>query len=191
MKPRIYFFLMLCSVCLLQANVLAAMNSAPRDPATHFFNETWGNFQEELKIAREQGKKGIMIFFEMDECPFCHYMKTNVLNQPGVQEYFRKNFLLFSLDIEGDIEITDLQGKHMSQKDFAFRENRVRATPVIIFYDLDGRPVYRYTGRTAGVKEFMWLGQYVAEGIYREKSFVGYKKMRRQENKSQKSKKQK
>ncbi len=196
MKPHIYFFLLLCSACLSQAHALAAQNSAPRDPAAHFFNETWGDFQEELQNAREQGKKGIMIFFEMDECPFCHYMKTNVLNQPQVQDYFRKNFLLFSVDIEGDVGITNLQGKHMRQKDFAFRENRVRATPVIVFYDLEGKPIYRHTGRTAGVAEFMWMGQYVAEGIYRKQPFIRYKKLRRleiknQKNKSQESKKQK
>ncbi len=174
-------FLMLFFSFLLPGSAFAESNVAPRDPASHFFNETWGDFAEELKTAREQGKKGIMIFFEMDECPFCHYMKTNVLNQPEVQEYFRKNFLLFTVDIEGDVEITNLQGKQMRQKDFAFRENRVRATPVIVFYDLEGKPVYRHTGRTAGVDEFMWMGQYVAEGVYKKQSFVRYKKIRRKE----------
>ena len=166
---------------LFAANVVRAENAVPRDPATHFFNESWGDYQEELQNAREQGKHGIMIFFEMDECPFCHYMKTNVLNQPEVQEYFRKNFLLFALDIEGDVEITNLHGKQIRQKDFAFREHRVRATPVIVFFDLDGNPIYRHTGRTAGVEEFMWMGEYVAKGIYKKQSFVRYKKVRRKE----------
>lgn len=166
-------------VLLLQAMPLLA--AGPRDPYAYFFNETWGDFQEELQNAREQGKQGIMIFFEMDECPFCHYMKTNVLNQPRVQEYFRKHFLLFAVDIEGDVEIVNLKGQRMRQKDFAFRENRVRATPVFLFYDLQGKPVFRYTGRTAGVEEFMWIGQYVAEGIYQQQSFVRYKKMRRRQ----------
>ncbi len=180
MRCYISFFMLFFSF-LLPGSALAESNAAPRDPASHFFNETWGDFAEELKTAREQGKKGIMIFFEMDECPFCHYMKTNVLNQPEVQEYFRKNFLLFTVDIEGDVEITNLQGKQMREKDFAFRENRVRATPVIVFYDLEGKPVYRHTGRTAGVDEFMWMGQYVAEGVYKKQSFVRYKKIRRKE----------
>ena len=190
MKQRIAIWIGSWLVCLLQANAVLAQTSAPRDPATHFFNETWGNFQEELQNAREQGKKGIMIFFEMDECPFCHYMKTNVLNQPEVQDYFRKHFLLFTVDLEGDVEITNLQGKQMRQKDFAFRENRVRATPVIVFYDLDGKPVHRHTGRTAGVKEFMWMGQYVAEGIYKKQSFIRYKKMRRHESRKPETEKQ-
>ena len=82
-----------------------------KDPYKYFFNETWGDFSEELENAKQQQKKGILIFFEMDECPFCHYMKHNVLNQPEVQAFYREHFLNFSVDIEGDIEITNMQGK--------------------------------------------------------------------------------
>lgn len=152
-----------------------------RDPYKYFFNETWGDYQEELANARQQGKQGILIFFEMDECPFCHYMKQNVLNQPEVQEYYRKHFLNFSVDIEGDVEITNLQGKQMKQKDFAFREYRVRATPVIAFFDLDGKLIHRHTGKTSGVEEFMWMGEYIANDIYKEMSFTRYKRSKRKQ----------
>jgi len=182
LNHSVSFFLLLCVLYLLPEKSVLAENTAPRDPAEYFFNNSWGNYQEELENARAQKKKGIMIFFEMDECPFCHYMKTNVLNQPEVQEYYRKNFLLFTVDIEGDVEISNLQGKKMREKDFAFREHRVRATPVIMFFDLEGKPVYRHTGRTSGVAEFMWMGEYVADGVYEKQSFVRYKKMRRNEN---------
>lgn len=155
--------------------------AAGKDPYKFFFNETWGDFQEELVNAKKQNKKGILIFFEMDECPFCHYMKNNVLNQPEVQAFYRKNFLNFTVDIEGDIEITNMQGKTMKQKDFAFRENRVRATPVIAFFDLEGNRVFRHTGKTAGVDEFMWMGEYVADGSYKETSFTRYKRNKREE----------
>lgn len=155
--------------------------TAPRDPYTYFFNETFGNFQEELERARQENKQAIMIFFEMDECPFCHYMKQNVLNRPEVQEYYRKHFLNFAVDIEGDIEITDFKGRVMKQKDFAFRENRVRATPVIAFFDLEGNRIFRHTGKTAGVEEFLWMGQYVAEGHYKQMSFTRYKRMKRKQ----------
>lgn len=152
---------------------------APRDPYKHFFNESWGNFHEELATAKQQGKQGILIFFEMHECPFCHYMKENVLNQPEVQAYYRKHFLNFSVDIEGDVDITDFKGHQMKQKDFAFKEYRVRATPVIAFFDLNGKLVQRYTGKTDGVHEFMLLGKYVANGVYKKMPFIRYKREQR------------
>jgi thioredoxin-related protein len=151
------------------------------DPYQYFFNETFGNFQEELAHAREQGKKGVLVFFEMDDCPFCHRMKDTVLNQPEVQKYFRENFLLFAVDIEGDIEITDFDGQARTQKDWAFAANRVRATPVFQFFDLDGKPIARYTGATSTIEEFMWLGDFVVSGKYLDKdmSFTKYKRERR------------
>lgn len=152
-----------------------AMAAAGRDPLAHFFNESFGNYAEELEQAREQGKKGVLVFYEMDECPFCHFMKQNVLNQPAVQEYYREHFLNFMVDIGGDIEITDFSGKQTTQKDFA-KAARVRATPVIAFYDLEGKEVFRHTGRTSGVEEFMLMGRFIAEGLYTSQKFTNYKR---------------
>jgi thioredoxin-related protein len=151
------------------------------DPYTHFFNETFGNFQEELDAAKEQGKKGIMLFFEMDECPFCHRMKKTVMNRSDVQAYFRERFLIFPVDIEGDLEVTDFQGNPTTQKEFAFKQFRVRATPVIAFFDLEGKLVQKFTGATANEQEFLWLGEFVAEGHFKEGNFSKYKRAKREQ----------
>jgi thioredoxin-related protein len=181
MMLRNYVIAITLSLSLLTPTVTTA--GVGNDPYKYFFNETWGDFREELANAKQQNKKGILIFFEMDECPFCHYMKNNVLNQPEVQAFYRENFLNFTVDIEGDVEITNMEGKVTKQKDFAFLENRVRATPVIAFFDLDGNRIFRHTGKTSGVEEFIWMGQYVAGGSYKETSFTRYKRNKREEKK--------
>jgi thioredoxin-related protein len=158
----------------------AAAAAAVRDPGEHFFQQTLGDFTEELALAREEGKTGILIMFEMDECPFCHRMKTTVLNRADVQDYYRDHFLVFAVDIEGDVEITDFAGRHVKQKDFAFEQFRVRATPVFAFFDLEGRLVARYTGATRDAEEFLWLGEYVVAGAYADTSFTRYKRERRE-----------
>ena len=147
-----------------------------------FFNQSLGDLREELQAARQQGKQGVMLFFEMDECPFCRRMKETVLNQPEVQKFYQQHFISLPLDIEGDLEMTDFAGKTRTQKDFATKEHRVRATPVIVFFDLDGKPVARYTGATSGVEEFLWLGEYVVSGAYKTPGmdFTLYKKQRTQ-----------
>lgn len=155
-----------------------------RDPYTHFFNQTLGDFTEELATARAEGKQGILIFFEMDECPFCQRMKETVLNQQQVQEYYRKHFLNFAVDVEGDVEVVDFEGRAMSQKDFAFKVNRVRATPVFAFYDLNGKQVARFTGAASGMDEFMRLGKFVAEGHYKAMPFAKYKRQTAEEKPS-------
>jgi len=168
----------LCLVALLVASLSGTAFAADpgRDPGQHFFNQTFGDFSEELDTARDQGKAGILLMFEMDECPFCHRMKTTVLNQPSVQDYFREHFLIFPVDVEGDLEVVDFEGNPDTQKDFALKQFRVRATPVFAFFDLDGNLVARYTGATRDDEEFMRLGQYVVEEAYKDTTFTKYKR---------------
>ena len=171
---------LLCCIALAQA-------STPRDPYQYFFEQSLGDLTEELEIAKEEGKKGLFIFFEMDECPFCHRMKKTVLNQPEIQDYFRENFHSISIDIEGDIEIVDFDGNDTSQKKFSSK-NRVRATPVMAFYDLEGQQVVRYTGAASGTEEFMWLAEFYLQGVYKMKDkngrpirFGKYKRMKKKQ----------
>jgi thioredoxin-related protein len=145
-----------------------------RDPANHFFQPKFGDFQAELNAAKQQGKKGIFLFFEMDDCPFCERMKTTILNQSEVQDAFRALFLLYPVDVNGDTEMTDFQGKLTTEKAFAV-VHRVRATPTLLFFDLDGKLVARHTGPTKDKAEFLLLGKYVAEGAYATQPFTKYK----------------
>ncbi len=170
---------------LLVLSLFASFSSLaaekPRDAGQHFFNDSFWDFSEELQNARESGKQGILIMFEMDECPFCHRMKTTILNQPDVQDYFRQHFMIFPVDIEGDVEVVDFQGKQTTMKDFAFQQYRVRATPVFAFFDLNGKYIKRarFTGATRDKDEFMLLGKYVVEGAYEKETFTRYKRSAR------------
>lgn len=154
---------------------------APRDPDQHFFSAFGGDYSAELRRARDEGKRGILLFFEADDCPFCQRMKRNVLNQPEVQDYYRQHFLGFRVDIESERLIVDPTGARVSQRAFAIDRFRARATPVIAFLDLDGTLITRYTGAASGVREFLWLGEYVVEGHYQRSDFTRYKRERRKQ----------
>jgi len=156
-----------------------------RNPYEYFFMDSFGNLDEDLAAARAEGKKGVLLFFEMDQCPFCHWMKQNVLNRADVQAYFREHFNAYSIDIEGDVPITDFNGEAMTQKEFAQIVNRVRATPVFAFYDLEGNRVIRFTGKTRDHLEFRWLGEFVVGGEYQNTNFTRYKRARREQTAAQ------
>lgn len=145
-----------------------------RDPMTHFFQPKFGDLQAELDVAKNQGKKGIFLFFEMDDCPWCQRMKATILNQSDVQDAYREKFLLYPIDVNGDTELTDFQGKATTEKAFAFGL-RVRATPVMIFFDVEGKPLARHTGPVKDKAEFLLLARYVTEGAYATEPFVKYK----------------
>lgn len=171
-------FRAIAMACLLTGAGHTVAAELPRDAGTHFFDESFWDLTEELENARAAGKQGILIMFEMDECPFCHRMKTTILNQPDVQAWYKAHFLILPIDIEGDLEMVNFQGEATIMKDFAFQEYRVRATPVFAFFDLDGNYIKRarYTGATRDKEEFLLLGQYVVDGIYKEQSFSRYKR---------------
>ena len=148
-----------------------------------FFDQGFGDFSEELETAKEEGKSGVFIFFEMDDCPFCHRMKTTILNKPEVLAFYKKHFKLFIVNIDGDVEMTDFQGNVMTQKEFSFKQQRVRATPVFAFFDLNGKRAVKYTGPTSSVEEFIWLGEYMVNDEYKKSSFTRYKRARRKAKK--------
>ena len=150
-----------------------------RDPHQFFFNQSLGDFKAELAVAKQEGKKGILIMFELDDCPFCHRMKQTILNQSEVQDYYRSNFMVFAVDAVGANPMVDFKGKQTTEKSYA-DENRVRATPVFVFFNLEGAPVMRFTGAAKNTNEFLQLGRYVADGTYKSMPFEKYKQKDKQ-----------
>lgn len=176
-----YFCNFLVLVVFLAAAPAFAQSEAPRDPGEYFFQDTFGDLQEEIQLVAEEGKQGLLVFFEMDECPFCDRMKRNVLNRPKVQDFFREHFRIITIDIEGDIEMVDFQGQETTQKQLAFEQFKVRATPVFTVFDLQGKEIARHTGPTSNAEEFMWFGEYIVDGVYQQQNFIRYKRARRKQ----------
>jgi thioredoxin-related protein len=163
---------------LVLALLTFSVHAEVRDPQAYFFMPKLGDFQEELATAREEGKQGVLIMFEMEDCPFCYRMKHTILNRSEVQDWYRMHFLIYSMDVKGDAPITDFQGRATTEKAFAL-ENRARATPVFLFFDPEGRPIVRFTGAAESEAEFMQLGHYVVEGAYKSMPFNVYKRQNR------------
>src|SRR3989344_1113983 len=152
--------------------------AAARDPMAHFFEQSFGNLKDDLALAKQEGKLGIFIMFNDPDCPWCQKMKATMLSQQVVQDYYRQHFRLLHVDTRGDTTLTDFSGREMTEKDFAFKEHRVRATPVFIFFGLDGKPMLRYTGAARDTDEFLWLGEFVVGGEYKTRNFTVYKRER-------------
>jgi len=139
--------------------------------AADFFDDSWGNLSEDLSLAQSEGKQGLVLFYESDDCPFCARMKAEIFIQTQVQDFYKTNFRILPIDIEGDTELTTFTGEVVTSKIFAQKHNRVRATPVIIFYDLQGKTLYRHTGPVKNAQEFLWLGEYILNKTYDKQRF--------------------
>lgn len=160
----------LCSWALLWFALQVASQAAAAATADTFFDVSLGDYAAELKTAKQQGKLGLLLVFEAEGCPFCHRMREQVLSQPGVQQFFRGRFNIFSVDTLGSVMVTDLTGHELTEKAFA-RSLKVRGTPTFVFVASDGREMARYTGATRDAGEFLAFGRFVVEGHWQKSTF--------------------
>ncbi len=172
-------------VALMASLLPALMSLSPQAWSAKdvFFDESFGNYQEELVVAKEAGKKGIFMFFHMEECPFCHRMRSTIMTEPDVVSLYKDNFLTFMFDIEGSHTVVDFDGTESTGQVLAESKYRVRATPVMMIFDTDGKPLVKYTGPTRTKEEFKWLAEYVIDGSYQTQSFTAYKRARKKATK--------
>ncbi len=146
-----------------------------RDADTHFFQPGFRDLPEELESARREGKLGLAIMFEAEDCPPCKRMKRDILSQARVQDYYRKHFRVISIDFNGDQEVVDPAGKIWTEKRYAGKEGvNIRGTPSFLFLDLRGREMARNYGEVRSVDTFMKLGAYVVDGAWRTTDFRNY-----------------
>ena len=170
--------LMLLVQAGVSTDILAAGDIERRDATEHFFHQSFNNLDEELEVAEEEKKSGVFIMFTDKDCPWCLKMKTTIMNRADVQDYYREHFRLLVIDINGDTLMTDFEGNEMEEKEFAFKQQRVRATPVFMFFDTKGKKTMRLTGIVRDAREFLWLGEYVTDGDYQRTNFTRYKRER-------------
>ena len=153
--------------------VRAEDGPATRDPRAFFFAQTFGDLPEELEEAHAAGKLGLMLFFEQEGCPYCERMMKTILNQPHVQDWYRERFVSIAVDINGSVELRDVDGITLPSKVFA-EHRRIKTTPTISFIDLTGAEVYRRVTMVSGVEEFLRMGEYVAGGHYTDTAWKDY-----------------
>jgi thioredoxin-related protein len=143
--------------------------------ASHFFSLSTGDLKAEVAEARATGKKALLVMFEQEGCPGCLYMKRNILNRKEVQDYYRRHFVNLSLDIWGAVPIRDFAHREGTEKAYA-QAAGIKGTPTFIFYDLAGNEAVRILGTIEEASEFLLLGEFVASGAYKTRSFAQYKR---------------
>ncbi|MFB6261701.1 MAG: thioredoxin family protein, partial [Thiohalorhabdaceae bacterium] len=154
---------------LLHALILAAVaalapfstNAERADPEAFYQIPAFGDFQANLEKALGEGKKGILLYFHQDQCPFCKQMERQVFTKPIVHDFFHKYFDVYKVNIKGNKEFVDFQGEPVAQSDFAVR-NRARATPTLIIFGENGEELVRFVSNPS-LEEMLALCKFVVD----------------------------
>jgi len=131
-----------------------------------YLNET------DLAALHKSSDKPMAIYFEAPRCEECETLHQRVLTDPPTRELLlQMNNVQFN--IYSDAPITTVDGRRMSQQQYA-RELNIGYTPSVVLFDALGREVHRMEGF---LKTFHFQSSlaYVLEQAYRlQPSFQRY-----------------
>lgn len=136
-----------------------------------FLKPSMLNLKDDLNDARRDGKF-LFIMFHQEGCPFCDKMRKVTFQDKAVQDYFTKHFYMVEVDIRGSNEIVDVDGKKMTERQFAHKYG-VRLTPVFMFFDQIGNVVAKVPGYIEP-KDFILVGRYIVEERYKDTNLVKF-----------------
>lgn len=128
-------FFAAAAIALLLALPVHAADVAPLgDDGLHkptWLRDTFKDMREDLAEANAEGKR-LLIIFEQRGCIYCTKMYEEVFPQHEIDALIRDNYFVVQMNLFGDVEVTDLDGETLPEKDMAMKWG-VMFTPTMIF----------------------------------------------------------
>ena len=137
-----------------------------------WFKLSLGDLSDDLNEARDQGKFGIVVYYGQKRCAYCEKFFEINLADNTIEYYLRKHFDVIPVDIWGIEEFADTDGNIYTERELSLRY-QTNFTPSLVFYDRNGKPVYRLRGYYPPY-QFLAALNYVVEGFYRVEKFRDY-----------------
>lgn len=171
------------SASLIVSAMALQARAAPRlaDDGMYEFDwylESFLDLAEDVSAAQANGKR-LAVIFGQRACPYCKRMAEEHLSDEKIVGFIRAHFEVLHLNLFGAREVTDFDGRKLSERDLA-RAYGVRLTPAILFFPespdgLGARPpMQREVARMPGLLEpaqFLAMFRFVAEKGYEKGSF--------------------
>jgi thioredoxin-related protein len=138
----------------------------------NWFKQTFWYLNDDIDDAVKAGKIGIMIDASEENCTYCIAFVERSLNNPEIQRRLRKNFDALGLEVIGDTQIYDVDGKPYSIKNF-LKKYKAYVTPTLLFFGKDGKLLLKITGYYSPEK-FNQVLDYFESGLYEKQSWRDY-----------------
>ena len=138
----------------------------------NWFKLSFLEISDDIKEAREQKKKGLIIYFGQKFCPYCNAHITNNWEQDDIVKYTQKNFDVIAINVKGQRPVINTDGKTYTEKTFSALK-KTNFTPSLIFYDTQGKEVLRLRGYRPPY-QFRAALEYVADAHYKRETFRNY-----------------
>lgn len=177
---RLLFFLLIAPACVFAASEhepddIPYIDDTPRLRFVSYppwFKQSFLDLREDLKETTAQDKWGLIVYFGQAHCAYCEALMEVNFKQPDIVRYTQQHFEIVATDIWGSRELTDMNGRRWTERDYAMKQ-KTNFTPSLIFFDRQGREAFRIRGYYSPYR-FRAALEYVAEGYYQHESFADF-----------------
>ena len=133
---------------LVSAKQEGALEQGFVNPGHHekpvWFKESFLDIKEDVAEAAANNKR-VLLYFYQDGCPYCAKLLQDNFGQKPIADKTQKHFDTIAINMWGDREITDIDGKTYTEKNFAAAK-RVMFTPTLLFLNEKGGVALRVNG---------------------------------------------
>lgn len=136
-----------------------------------WFKDSFLDLREDIAEAARNGRRLVLLFYQ-DNCPYCNLLVERNLAQRDIEAALRTHFDVIALNMWGDREVADLDGKTHTEKTFA-AAHKVQFTPSLLFFDEAGKVILRLNGYVPPAR-FKAALDWVAGRMERRQSFRDY-----------------
>ena len=156
------------------ADVLQFDDTLLEDELTYpdWFKLSTGDLRDDLAEAKESGKISIVTYFGQKRCAYCEQFFKTSLADTDIKNYLTRHYDLLAFDIWGIDDVIDTDGTQYTERELSIHY-KTNFTPSLIFYDENGKPVFRLRGYYPPYK-FRAALEYVAEKFYEKETFSDY-----------------
>jgi thioredoxin-related protein len=155
------------------ASFALAAEPSPEIEVPAWFKISFLDLRDDIKEAAAANKR-VVIYFGQNGCPYCKRLMDVNFKQPDIVATTRRHFDAIEINIFGSREVTWLDGKSRSEKEFAALL-KVQFTPTLLFLDEHGGIALRVNGYYPP-QRLMTALDYVAQHREHSVSFGDFQK---------------
>lgn len=136
-----------------------------------WFKVSFLDIREDVEEAAAEGRR-LMVYFYQDGCPYCEKLLNTNFGLRDIADKTRATVDVISINMWGDREVTGLDGRQTTEKQFA-EDLNVMFTPTLLVFNEQADVIMRVNGYYAP-HQFDALLDYIAQRKEGEMSFREY-----------------
>ncbi|MCW8930273.1 MAG: thioredoxin fold domain-containing protein [Gammaproteobacteria bacterium] len=136
-----------------------------------WFSDSFLDINEDVAEARKNNKT-IMLFFHLNECPYCDAMLNENFIKGSTKKFIQDNFSVIAINTKGDREITINQITDLTEKTLS-QQLKVQYTPTIVFLNQENKTVFRINGYRSPTA-FKHVLNYINDKAYERMKLSSY-----------------